>query len=135
MLWAGQIQSNWQLLKSVENDPFALALIAMCVTIALTMHVALPLAPGRAGVDMIAYTLAVLAHAVCTPLPAPEAMRFGALLGLGLVVVTLLRATHYLTYELLPATATRPAHTTLDADSVYDLLDDMVAGKPFAMSP
>ena len=91
LLWALHLFINRRLLERCAGHPFAPALLAMMVALALAMHTALPLAHGRVAPDFIAYSLAAILHAVVAPLPWVETVRFGGIVGLGLVVAMLLR--------------------------------------------
>ncbi|EOD33739.1 hypothetical protein EMIHUDRAFT_193726 [Emiliania huxleyi CCMP1516] len=46
-LWALQLQSNKVLLALSVNDPFSQAWVAFCLSMALVMHLALPLKHGN----------------------------------------------------------------------------------------
>ena len=98
LLWALHIEANRRLLELGAHNPFVPAFIAVCVAVALMMHSALPIDRERIAPDLLSYALAAVGQgAACrTALPVDEAVRFAALLGLGLALAVLLRVALWL---------------------------------------
>ena len=81
-LWALQLQSNNVLLALSVNDPFSQAWVALCLSMALVMHLVLALKHGNLLPEIILRGATVVVQTLCAPLPPDEARQFGAILAL-----------------------------------------------------
>ena len=87
-LWALQLQSNNVLLALSVNDPFSQAWVAFCLSMALVMHLALPLKHGNLLPEIILRGATVVVQTLCAPLPPDEGRQFGAILALCVTLTT-----------------------------------------------